>query len=511
MAHAIGIDVGTTNVKVVLVSADGALVASAGRAVAPRRRGAVAELDAEILWIAVKESIGEAVASAPAAAADVVAIGCCSQYSSIVPVGADSRPVADMVLWQDTRGTDHSMELLRRAGAAETWIEHHGIPPFGSGFSLAHILHLQKDRPDVHAATTAYLEPMDYVNARLTGRIVANQCTMFMSQLCDNRRLGVTEYDAELLGLSGVDPSRLPPLDGPDAPVGSLRPELAAELGLGPDVVVMAGMNDSHADVIATGALARGRAGVAIGTTSVLVDVVDHHGVDLGHSVLSMPSPFDTYLVWAENGIGGRGLEFVLDAIVHATDELGDHGGEDVFAGLEAALARSPAGSNGVLFLPWLMGSLSPKANPSMRGAYLNLSLDTHRVDLVRAATEGIGHNLRWLLPVVEAFTGAGVDEVAFVGGAARSPGWAQILADVLDRPVLPMVDPDRAVARGAALFALERRGDLTRRDVVELAVVAQRCEPQGEHRQLYASVQRQFEAAYDALAPIYAALNGGG
>jgi xylulokinase len=91
----------------VLVSSQGALVASAARAIATRRAGDAAEQDAEALWRAVKASIAEAAALAPAAAADVVAIGCCSQYSSIVPVGADAAPVADMVLWQDRRGADH--------------------------------------------------------------------------------------------------------------------------------------------------------------------------------------------------------------------------------------------------------------------------------------------------------------------------------------------------------------------------------------------------------------------
>lgn len=395
MPHAIGIDAGTTNVKVVLVSDEGALVASAARTASTRRTGDVAEQDAERLWQAVKDAIAEVSASAPAAAADVVAIGCCSRYSSIVPVGVDARPVADMVLWQDTRGTNRSLELLGRERVFDVWVERHGISPVGNGLSLAHILHLQNDRPDVHAMTAAYLEPMDYVNARLTGRIVANQCTMFMSQLCDNRRLGVTDYDDGLLELSGVDPFKLPPLDDFDSPVGSLRPELATELGLPGSVVVMGGMNDSHADIVATGALAAGRAGLAIGTTSVMVDVVDHHGSALDHGVVSMPSPFGTYLVWAETGIGGRALEFVLDSIIHVADELGDHSTADAFVGVDAAIDRASAGSNGLLFLPWLTGSLSPDINPSMRGAFLNVKLDTSRIDFIRAATEGVGHSIR--------------------------------------------------------------------------------------------------------------------
>ena len=510
MIHAIGIDVGTTNVKVSLVSSRGGLVASAAQSLRTRRNvaGDVAEQDADALWRAVKDGMAEAAAAAPAEAADVVAIGCCSQYSSIVPVGPDAGPVADMVLWQDKRGTNYCLDMVQREGALGAWLQRGGVPPVAEGLSLAHILHFQYDRPEVHARAAAYLEPMDYVNARLTGRIAANQCTMFMSQLCDNRTLGVTAYDDELLKFSGVDASKLPPLDRIGVPVGTLRSELAVELGLPQHVVVMGGMNDSHADVIATGALTPGRAGLAVGTTSVLVDVVDHPAADLDHEVLSMPSPFGTYLVWAETGIGGRALEFALNSFVYGKDALGDHRTANPFSGLDEAVAASPAGSNGTLFLPWLTGSLAPQMSPSVRGAFLNLKLETRRIDLIRAVTEGVGHSVRWLLPFVEAFTGTDIVEVGFVGGAAHSAAWSQVLADALDRPVLQMRDPDLAVARAVALVALERYGELDQVELGQRAVTAWRFEPTAAHRMVYNTMHQQFVASFKALRPVFEGLN---
>ena len=150
-----------------------------------------------------------------------------------------------------------------------------------------------------------------------------------------------------------------------------------------------------------------------------------------------MPSPLaGHYLVWAENGMAGKSVEHVLGELVHATDALGDHGSANPFAALNAALAATEPGANGVLFLPWLTGSFSPHADRSVRGGFLNLSLDARRIDLVRAAVEGTAHNLRWLLPFVEAFAGRAGDRIVFGGGAARSGMWAQIVADVLERPV---------------------------------------------------------------------------
>jgi xylulokinase len=284
---------------------------------------------------------------------------------------------------------------------------------------------------------------------------------------------------------------------------------VADELGLPRGATVHAGINDSHAGALATDAFRPGRAGAMIGTTSVLLDTAAAHGTDLEHEVLSMPSPLPgRYLVWAENGLGGKALEHVLQHVVHAVDELGDHATDDHFTRLDRALASVPAGSGGVLFLPWLTGSVSPHADPHVRGAFLNLSLDTERVHLVRAVVEGICANLAWLLPVVEGFSGHAVDEVVFGGGAARSQRWAGILADVLDRRVLTLRDPDQANARAVALLALHRAGVVAEGDLGGLVETTASREPEPSLRAVHDRMQGAFEAAFAALRPVYRDLN---
>jgi xylulokinase len=511
VTHALGIDVGTTNAKVALVDETGRLVAAAARPITTVRDGEVATQDPAELWAAVVGATREVVAAAPTAAADVAHIGIDSQYSSTVPVDADGTPVAPLVMYLDMRGTDHCFEIMARDPESfMTFTERHGIPPVGGGLSLAHILHFQIDEPEVHARTTAYLEVMELVAAHLTGEIVGNQCTQFTSQVIDNRTLGATEYDPVLVEASGVDVTRLPTLHPLDAPVGTLRPEVAAELGLPAGAVVHAPINDSHAGAIATGARADARIGLMIGTTSVMLDTTEKHGTDLDHEVLSMPSPFaGEYLVWAENGLSGKVVEHVLENVVHATDELGDHGTADPFAALDRVLAAVPPGSGNILFLPWLAGSLSPSANGTMRGGFLNLSLDTERRHLVRAVVEGLGFNLGWLLPIVEGFSGHRGDEIVFGGGAARSEQWVQTLADILGRPVAPLRDPHQTIARATALYALYRGGVLSDADLAAMVDTAGLVEPRSEHRATYDTLQTQFIAAFEALRDISAALNG--
>ncbi len=500
----IGVDVGTTNVKVAAVDEDGRGLAVASRPLTTEVDGEVAEQDAEALWAAVTSAVREVVASLPHDAP--VVVGVCSQYSSIVPVDERCHPVGRLVTYLDTRGTDLSWGIIEQhPDAFTTWIERHGIPPVGGGLSLAHLLHLQQDA-DVHARTAAYLEPMDYVTSRLTGRIGATQATQFMTQLCDNREVGHQRYDDDLVRMSGVDASKLPPLLPLGGLAGELTAEVAGETGLAVGTPVQVGMNDSHAGAFATGAVSQGGAGVMIGSTAVLLAPVDGLATDLDHELLAMPAPLpDRYLLWAENGMAGKVVEHVLAHVLLCGDELAPGPAGDPFARLDDALRASPAGAGGLLFLPWLAGSLSPRADRGQRGSLIGMSLETRRVDVVRAVVEGVAHNLRWLLPAAEAFCGRTFDEVVLGGGAARSTEWARILADVLGRPVSVLADPDGAAARAVAWVALQtHRGE----DPTDHAPqIAARFEPRPAEAALHSARHEAYVEAFDATRPLVARL----
>jgi len=501
---AVGIDIGSTNVKVVLVRSDGTLAATAERPLTWHRQGGVAEQDAEAQWQAVVGALADlASVSGKGGLSAVGVIGLCGQYSSIVPVDAQARPVAPMRLYLDQRGTTHCMDLLgRHDDAFVAWLERHPIPPVGGGLALGHLLGFQHDEPGVHQRTAAWMEPVDYVAARLTGVIAATQGSMFAAQLVDNRSLGTTTYDPDLVAMAGVDRDRLPPLLPVGAAVGTVTAEVAAMCGLPPEVEVRTGLTDSSAQALATGAAQPGRVGVAIGTTGVVLGTAPVLGVDLDHEVFTMPGPWlDRYLVSAENGIAGRSVEHVLARFVHATDALGDHGIADPFAGFDEALLASPAGARGVRFLPWLSGSMSPQADAFARGGFIGVSLDTERVDLVRAMAEGVAHNLRWLLGPVEVFTGDVAREVVLTGGAARSAAWSQSIADVLQLPVRVLADAGHSGAIAAAAWALCRSTG-TNGDGPPLGTGAT-FEPAPATAEVHAHAQGQFVAAFEALRPL--------
>ncbi len=513
--HAIGIDVGSTNLKLVLLDESGQIQSAASRPLITHDVGAAVTQDADQVWEAVCDAMREVTAAQPDRAQSITSIGVCSQYSSIVGVNEQGAATSPLLMYLDHRGDDLCWSVMERHDQAfEIFVERHGIPPIGGGLSLAHLLHLQIEQPQIHEQTASYLEIMDFINLRLTGRAAATQCTMFASQLCDNRVVGITHYDPDLVAMAGVDPSRLPELIQVDDIVGHVPPALATRLGLPSGVTVRAGMNDTQAAAFATGVLRNRHSGVGqsgvqgagpeahqcglmIGTTAVLVDSLDAHRVDLDHEVLAMPAPVQgRQVVMAENGISGRAVE-------HAFSLLNP---ENPFQELEQSLANSEPGSGGLLFLPWLAGSMSPRAEATQRGGFVGMSLGTTRQDMFRAIIEGTAHNLLWLLPAVEGLTGTACEEIIFGGGAARSAGWAQVLADVLDRRVIVLQHPEFAAATAVGMVALTRSAGL---DPTEFRQdQAKTYEPRSAHHEMYERANIQFRAAFTTYLSICEALS---
>lgn len=504
----LAIDLGSSGVRVATIDSDGRSHGAATRQVAMHfGPGGAAEEDPEEIWRALGDAIGEAVAQAPEAAGRVRAILCDSQYSSLVPVDASGIPVGPLVLYLDSRGAPLSRALVkRRPELWALWLERHGMPSAGGGSdSLAHWLWFEHERPEIHAKAHAYVEPMDYVTARLTGRVTANICTLFPLLLTDNRAGSAGGYDEEIVEASGIDRSRLPELVAPDSVVGELLPEHAAAWGLPRGVVVFSAMNDTQALTFGTGSHVGNRLGVSIGTTLVPTALVGSMRSDLEHFLLTQPAAIpDRHLLMAEGGLAGKALEFVLQELIYGRDVLGDHRPENAFAQLEQAAAATAPGADGVAFLPWLTGVWAPAGDGRARGAFLNLGLETTRPHLVRAVLEGVACQLAWMLPPIEALTGRSHEELVFAAGGADSDAWAQILADVCNRPVRQLAEPRLANCRGAAMLAFQRLGLLDLAEIGERQQVRRRYEPRPEHRNLYDEQVARFVLAHERLGPLF-------
>jgi xylulokinase len=509
----LSIDLGTSGPKVALVSEEGDLVASATRSVSTLLLPSDgAEQDPRQIWATVLSAAKQVLHEAGQRRSAVAGITVASQYFSIVPVDREIQPVMNLILWMDKRGAPHSQKLYERHPEAfETWLDIHGMIPLPTGNdSLSHMLYVQAERPEVHARTYRYLEAMDFIIAKLTGQCSANICTAFPLLLTDNRDLTRCTYSERLVDLAGIDADKLPPLQPVNSRAGTLRADVAADLGLPPTTPVFSGMNDTHAAAIGTATFQGTHGAINIGTTSQVLAHVGSKKSDLAHAILSMPSPIaGRYMVMAENGLGGKPLDHFLRNIAFATDGLADHAGPNPFATVDDASESVPPGSRGLLFLPWLTGAQAPESHAETRGGFLNLSLHTTRAHMVRAILEGVAFNMRWVLPAVEEFVEQRFDELLFSGGGAMSDAWSQIMADVMDRPVAQLADARYVNTRGTAFLALVELGALRLTDLDKLYCIKRRYTPRREHREIYDKLFAQFVAAFEQNRPIFEALNG--
>ncbi|MCP3987154.1 MAG: carbohydrate kinase [bacterium] len=508
--YILSIDLGTGGPKVSLVRDDGAIAAGAVRAVESLNvGGGGSEQDPEEIWSAILSAARQVVAEADVPVDAVLAVSCASQYFSVVPIDAQGRPVSNMIAWMDSRGGAHTQALYQRhPDALFRWIEINGMLPLPTGNdSLSHMLFLKHERPDVYERAHKFVEPMDYVTARLTGVCTANPCTAFAQLLTDNRRLDAVRYDDELLGLSGIDPEKLPELVPVNTCIGTLTNEVAAEIGLLPRTKVFTGVNDTHAVSVGTGVYQGRYGGINIGTTCQVLAFVDEKTSDLEHSILAMPSPIPgRYSVMAECGLGAKPLEHFLTQVAFASDTLADHSAPDPFANVEKTLGSVPPGSGGLLYLPWLSGIQSPRANASMRGGFLGFSLDTTRAHMLRAVLEGVSFHMRWVLPEVEIFAGQEFGELNFAGGGAVSDQWSQMLADVMGRPIRQLAESRYVNNRATAFLVFEQLGIVSLDDIERHCPIARIYEPVPENQRTYERMFGQFVHAYEQIHPIFEA-----
>jgi xylulokinase len=514
----LAIDMGSGSAKVALVSRRGEVVASANRPIRTRQlAGGGAEQDPHEWWAAVVDASRAALREASLPPARVVAVKCTTQWAVTTPVDAEGNPLGNALSWMDTRGGPHSRRLvdgvIRVAGydvfKLWRWIRLTGGCPVRSGVdSLGHILYLKHERPDVYAKTHKFLEPMHYLDLRLTGRFAASCATIFPYWVTDNRDPRRIGYHPGLLRLAGVDRAKLPDLVPVDAILGTLRPEAADELGLLPATRVLAGACDSHAATIGAGAVRDYEGYFYIGSTSWLSCHVPAKKTDLRHMLVTMPAALPgRYMVMAEQGMAGRCLELLKDNLLFPEGD-GATPTVDPYEVLNRQARSVPPGSEGLIFTPWVNGVLVPADDPYTRSAFVNQSTRTSRGHYVRAVMEGVAFNLRWLRRHVERFVGRRFPHLNFIGGAALSEVWCQIQADVLGCPVRQIANPRYANAVGAALAAFAALGEITIDDIAACVRPAAVYHPDPAHQRVYDEQFGAFLDFYRRMKPVYERLN---
>jgi xylulokinase len=468
-------------------------------------------------WSAICDGAAELAARGTVEPNRIVAVAVTGQWGSTVPVDLDGEPVGDCIMWLDQRAGSLARDQLGgrlavdgyRPRLAVEFVRRSGGAPNPQGNDpLGHRLWIQRCEPDRYARTSTFLEPIDYVNLRFTGRVRATQATMLASWLTDNRRLDVTDYDPMLVGFAGTDPTRLPELLPIRSVVGPVTAEAAAATGVPAGIPVVTGLPDLHTAALGSGAIDDHHGHLAISTSAWVGCHTPDKRTSLQHQMATVPAAIpDRYILVNNHDCGGVSLEWLRDLVI-APDDLLGRGDVPSLRQLDELAASVPPGANGVMFAPWLKGGRTPVSDTSMRASFLNLGIDSGRAELVRAVLEGISHQLRWILESAEKVLRHPIHDLRVIGGGAQSDLWCQIQADVLGRPVHRVAQPLLVNVRGAALFAGLVTGRIDQRSLAERARVERVFRPDPAAAALLEQRHEQFLGLAKGQKSFHHALN---
>ncbi|MBS7699562.1 MULTISPECIES: FGGY-family carbohydrate kinase [unclassified Chelatococcus] len=503
MSYVIGVDIGTQSTKALICDADGHIVAQMSKAYHPDTpRPLWAEQHASVWLDATLESIVGSVERARANvpgfdAAQVKALCISSLYGgSGIPVDDHINPLHPCLIWMDRRAeaevarVRHSIDPDRLAEITGNHVD--------SYYGYTKILWLKANRPEVWKKTRYWLPPNAFVIHALTGEIAVDHSSAGnIGGVYDLRKRC---WSAEMLSELGIPPAMMPQrLVYSHEIVGGLTADVASRLGLAAATPVVAGGVDAAVATFAAGATRQGQHVAMIGTSMCWGHITP--AVDPASKLVSMPHVFngerDAY-VFGGAIAAGASVTWFREQFCKADTDEAKYGARDVHELLNEAAAPLPAGADGLIFLPYLMGERSPIWDGRASGAFVGLSLYHTRAHAYRAVLEGVAFALRHN---IEASDTALLDkDLIVVGGAAQSSLWLQIIADVTGRRVLTIAENVEA-AMGAALLAALGAGLVSARRAADGWVrLAPSAEPREREQHIYNACFEVYRSLYPAL-----------
>jgi xylulokinase len=501
-AYVIGVDIGTTGTKAVLVGEDSRVVAQSAAiehptAFPPNIPGAV-EQDPDHWWAGTTSCIREVLGKAHVPPGAVEAVGVSSQAPCAVLVDAQGRPTHPALLWMDRR-SDKQCQDRASANRQIQDIAANAPDPYYAAPKVAWLL---ENIAGLRQQTTHLLMTNGYVNLKLTGN---RSIDTGHAGLCLLAGIQDVQWSPELAELWGVPTEWLPPIGQPSEVLGRVSPEAAAATGLRPGTVVVHGGVDGATASLEAGVAAEGDICEMTGQSTVLNAAVRHEALVRGLGALSVhayPIP-GLYLLFGAMSSTGGILRWFRDRF--GDREMADAGpGGDAFALLDRLAATAPAGSGGLLLLPYFLGERSPIWDSDARGVLVGLSMSTERAHVVRSILEGTAYGLSHNIEEMRT-RGLHPPVLRVVGGGSKGRTWNQIKADVTG---LPVEVPRETVGApvGSALLAAVGAGI-----VDDLATAAHARYRAKEQTQPDMARHRHYQGYYELYKQLYPALSDRG
>lgn len=475
----LGIDIGTSSVKAVLMSPEQNVTATTSvNLEVARPRPGWSEQDPDSWWRACEAVLDELSAAHPTGMAAVRGIGLSGQMHGATLLDASDTPLRPCILWNDGRADRESAELTE---ASQSITGNIAMP----GFTAPKLVWIARHEPDVFARVRTVLLPKDYVRLKLTGEKASDMSDSAGTLWLDTRE---RDWSDEMLDLTGLDRSHMPRLFEGSEATGTLRPVLAERWGMSRTTVVAGGGGDNAASGCGVGAVSAGTGFISIGTSGVVFVSAERYRANPEGAVHTFCHAVPG--TWHQMGVALS----AAGSLDWMSGILGARAGE-----LVGALGAEPRGPGSVRFLPYLSGERTPHNDVGMRAAFTGLDRAHGRDDLVRAVLEGVAFSFKDCFDVLTVPLNQPRRLLA-VGGGTRSRYWLSLIATVLGVPIAVPADGDFGAAYGAARLGLSAAEGIDPVAVCTPPAIRETIEPVQELAGAYAGAYQEFRNLYPAI-----------
>jgi len=499
-------DVGTSGSKAVLTDTSGKIIASE---IEPYETSypsyECAEQESADWWSAVTATTRRLVSRTGIDPVEVIGMVYATQMLGILPVDETGEPLCPAIIWLDCRAEEQATRLVRRLGGETVVRAVAGVVPSGKDV-ICKLAWLREKETDLWRKAALFLDVNGYLIHKSTGKFVIDQSGASATGLMDNK---TRQWSALFARLLRIPLDKLPPVKSSIEIAGELTAQAAQELGLAEGTPVICGMGDVPAAATGSGALAHGDGHIYIGTSGWLCLSMDkpRNAGKFGIASIASADPHK-FLLIGETETSGACLKWFAEQMARREELEKAQGDFGIFEVLDDVVKEVPPGARRLLFTPWMYGERAPVTDVFLRGAFINVSMDHTREDMLRAVYEGVALNCRWLLEAVGTI-GFHCPTVRAIGGGARSDVWMQIFADVTGRRIEAVENAREAGAVGAALAVAVALGIYPHyEDLKDVVKVRRAYEPNARNHEAYADLFAAFKYLYKRLAPAYRELN---
>jgi xylulokinase len=491
----LGLDIGTGGSRALLIDELGSVRASftAPHEDMRMERPLWAEQHPENWWDAAQQAIRGVLRESGDVSADVRGIGLSGQMHGLTLLDQSAEVIRPALIWCDQRSQAQVDFINSKVGRDN--VLRYTANPVVTGFTLPKLLWVQQNEPRSYERVRKVLLPKDYIRFKLTGEFASE-----VSDASGTAMFDVAErtWSYDICDVLGIDRSVLPPVYESQEVSGTVKADVAASLGLAPGTPVVGGGGDQASSAVGNGIVEAGIVSCTLGTSGVVFAHMDTPSYDVLGRVHTFchAVPKKWHVMGVTQG-AGLSLQWFRNQLMPGKD----------YDELTKEAASSPTGSQGLFWLPYLMGERTPHLDATARAAWIGLTAKHTRSDLIRSVIEGVCYSQKDGLDVIEGM-GVPVESVRLSGGGARSAFWCQMMADVLAKPVVSLATQEGS-AYGAAILALVGTGAYGTVEEACRAVIREtgRVQPRAEEARQYAELHALFQAMYPALKPLYARL----